>query len=614
MFGYNGRIALIDVTNRTARTIEFDEDFAEKYIGGSGMGTFFLLKYCTPRTDPLEPGNPLIYMTGPFQGTGVPTSGRHQLVTCSPLTGAFLESDAGGTFGFHLKRSGFDGLIIIGRSEKPLLLTVLDGTIGFRDALDLWGLDTMETAEKITGTYGKNTGISCIGPAGENQVPLAGVFHDGNDARAAGRGGAGAVMGSKNIKAIVARGNAVTEVRDRSSLAESIRTMNGVLKERAAGLTLYGTAGGTALAEEYGDLPVKNWKEGVFPAAGSITGQKMAETMLAGNYGCMACPIRCGRVVELDGRKCGGPEYETVAMLGSCCLVEDLEVISRANDLCNRYGLDTISTGSVIAFSMELYEKGLLKDRDTESPIRWGDGNALLDLVEKIAFKRGIGSLLGQGTKKTAEKIGKGAGACAIHSKGLEFPAHDPRCFKSLASGYATSVRGACHLNSYSYAWERSASFPEMGYPEKCDRTKDAGKGMMTAKFQNLSSMLDSLKICKFVLLSGVDISIMRKWLKDIVGRDMSQETFLETGERIYNMKRLFNAGLGFDRADDTLPERILRGKRGSGGSADLLPDLEMQLQEYYDFRNWDENGLPTGPLLRGLGLGEFVNWLPGKR
>ncbi|MFP4482003.1 MAG: aldehyde ferredoxin oxidoreductase family protein [Thermovirgaceae bacterium] len=612
MYGYNGKIALVDVTNRTARTIDFDEDFARTYIGGSGMGTFFLLKYCTPGTEALAPENPLIYMTGPYQGTGIPTSGRHQVVTRSPLTGAFLESDAGGTFGFHLKQAGFDGLVILGRSEKPLCLTVFEGIIGFRDAEDLWGLDTMETAEKVSEIFGRSMGLSCIGPAGENQVLLAGIFHDGPDARAAGRGGAGAVMGSKNIKCIVAGGNSTTKVMDRSSLTASIREKNALLKEKAAGLTLYGTAGGTAAAEELGDLPVKNWSEGSFPAVEAVTGQKMADTILADNYGCKACPIRCGRVVELDDRKCGGPEYETVAMLGSCCLVEDLETIARANDLCNRMGLDTISTGSVIAFSMELYEKGLLTEKSSETPIKWGDGSVVLELIEKMARKRGIGILLGQGTKKVAKKIGKGAEAFAIQSKGLEFPAHDPRCFKSLASGYATSVRGACHLNSYSYPWERSAAFPELGYPEKSDRTKDEGKGVMTAKFQNLSSMLDSLKICKFALLSGVDVGIMRKWLTDIAGWDISQKEFLETGERIYNMKRLFNTGMGFRRSDDTLPERILREARGSGGSPDLLPDLEMQLEEYYRFRNWDKEGVPEASLLRRLGLQEFINWLPG--
>ncbi len=614
MFGYHGRIALIDVTNRTAGTIEFDENFARSYIGGSGMGTFFLLKYCTPGTEPLAPENPLIYMTGPYQGTGVPTSGRHQVVTRSPLTGAFLESDAGGSFGFHLKRAGFDGLVILGRSENPLCLTVFDGVIGFRDAEDLWGLDTMETAGKVSELFGKNLGVSCIGPAGENQVLLAGIFHDGPDARASGRGGAGAVMGSKNIKAIVTGGDNTTEIRDRSSLTASIREKNALLKEKAAGLTLYGTAGGTAAAEEFGDLPIKNWSEGTFPAVESITGQKMADTILASNYGCMACPIRCGRVVELDGRKCGGPEYETVAMLGSCCLVEDLEMVARTNDMCNRMGLDTISTGSVIAFSMELYERGLLTEKNSEKPIRWGDGRMVLELTEKIALQRGIGVLLGQGTKKVAKKIGKGSEDFAIQSKGLEFPAHDPRCFKSLASGYATSVRGACHLNSYTYPWERSATFQELGYPEKLDRTKDEGKGVMTAKFQNLSSMLDSLKICKFAVLSGIDIATMRQWLKDIAGWDMSQEEFLKTGERIYNMKRLFNAGMGFRRSDDTLPERILKETRGSGGSADLLPDLELQLEEYYRFRKWDDEGIPEPPLLRRLGLEEFLNWLPRER
>ncbi|NBJ15513.1 MAG: aldehyde ferredoxin oxidoreductase, partial [Dehalobacter sp. 4CP] len=346
MNGYHGRIAVVDLTARASREIVFDEDFARKYIGGSGMGTFFLLRFSTPKTLPLSPENPLIFMTGPFLGSGIPTSGRHQVVTRSPLTGIFLESDAGGSFGFHLKQSGFDGLIIIGKAGSPTLLTIKDGRIGFEDASGVWGKDTMDTDAALRAVYGKNTGISCIGPAGEKMIPLAGIFHDGTDARASGRGGAGAVMGSKNLKAIVAGGSAVAAISDRKTLTGLISEKNAVLKEKGAGLNLYGTSGGMGLCEELGDLPIRNWKQGSWKEeVKSITGQRMAETILTGNYGCVACPVRCGRVVGIDGRNVGGPEYETMAMLGSNCLVDDLEAIARANELCNRLGIDTISTG-----------------------------------------------------------------------------------------------------------------------------------------------------------------------------------------------------------------------------------------------------------------------------
>ncbi|GAB6280921.1 MAG: aldehyde ferredoxin oxidoreductase family protein [Thermovirga sp.] len=610
MNGYHGRIAVVDLTAKTSREITFDDDFARKYIGGSGMGTYFLLNFCTPKTKPLSPSNPLIFMTGPFLGSGIPTSGRHQVITKSPLTGIFLESDAGGSFGFHLKRGGFDGLIILGKADSPSIMTVMDGKVGFEDAADLWGLDTMDTDASLKSLYGENSGVSCIGPAGEKLVFLAGIFHDGTDARASGRGGAGAVMGSKNLKAIVAKGSAAAPLSDRKRLAELVSRKNAILKEKGAGMNLYGTAGGMGLCEELGDLPIRNWKQGSWKEeVKAITGQRMAETILTGNYGCMACPIRCGRVVGIDGRNVGGPEYETMAMLGSNCLVDDLDAIARANELCNRLGIDTISTGSAIAFAMECYENGIITEAQAGMPLEWGSCDALNYLVKKIGEGEGIGSLLGKGTRAAARKLGKKAEHFAIHCKGLEFPAHDPRCFKSLAAGYATSVRGACHLNGYTYPWERSASFPEFGYDEKQDRGADVGKGIMNARFQNLSSLLDSLKICKFPMLLGVTLVDLGEWMKCVTGWDMDQDELETAGERIYNMKRLFNAGHGLGREHDTLPERILYEPRGSGGSAEALPDLGMQLEEYYRFRRWDDKGFPSPEKMEELGLREFANW-----
>jgi aldehyde:ferredoxin oxidoreductase len=610
MYGYHGRIAVVDLASKATRNLDFDEDFARKYIGGSGMGTYFLLKFCTPKTEPFSPSNPLIFMTGPFLGSGIPTSGRHQVVTKSPLTGIFLESDAGGSFGFHLKKSGFDGLIVLGRADSPAIITLLDGKVGFADAADLWGLDTMDTDSRLKTLYGPSAGVSCIGPAGEKRIPLAGIFHDGTDARASGRGGAGAVMGSKNLKAVVARGNVSVPLSDRKTLTELIAKKNAILKEKGAGMNLYGTSGGMGLCEELGDLPIKNWKMGSWKEeVKAITGQRMAETILTGDYGCVACPIRCGRVVGIDGRNVGGPEYETMAMLGSNCLVGDLEAIARANELCNRLGIDTISTGSAIAFAMECYENGLITETQAGMPLEWGSGDALNYLVRKIGEGDGIGALLGKGTRAAADKLGKKAEPFAIHCKGLEFPAHDPRCFKSLAAGYATSVRGACHLNGYTYAWERSASFPEFGYNEKQDRGVDEGKGVMNARFQNLCSLVDSLKICKFPMLMGVTMADLSEWMKCVTGWEMDQAELETAGERIYNMKRLFNAGHGQSRDQDILPDRILYDPRGSGGSAEALPDLDMQLEEYYESRGWDEKGLPPREKIEELGLREFANW-----
>jgi aldehyde:ferredoxin oxidoreductase len=471
----------------------------------------------------------------------------------------------------------------------------------------------METDAKLRGIYGKNMGISCIGPAGEKQVPIAGIFHDGTDARTSGRGGAGAVMGSKNLKAIVAGGSEMAPLKNRKKLGELISIKNSTLKEKGSGLTLYGTSGGMGLCEELGDLPIRNWKQGSWKEeVKAITGQKMAETILSGNFGCVACPIRCGRVVKIDGREVGGPEYETMAMLGSNCLVDDLDAIARANETCNRLGIDTISAGSAVAFAMECFENRIISEEQAGMPLEWGSGDALNFLVGKMGRKEGIGALLGKGTRAAARELGGGSDRFAIHCKGLEFPAHDPRCFKSLAAGYATSTRGACHLNGYSYAWERSASFPEFGYNEKQERGTDEGKGIMNARFQNLSSLADSLKICKFPLLLGVSLSDISEWMQCVTGWDMDQKELERAGERSYNMKKLFNVGHGLSRKDDILPERIIKEPRGSGGSAEALPDLELQLDEYYSYRKWDENGLPTVEKIEELGLREFIHWLVG--
>lgn len=604
MFGYHGVIALVDLAARKVQRIEIEEDLARKYIGGSGIGTYLLVKYGLPAMDPLDPGSPLIYMTGPFMGTGIPTSGRHQILARSPLTGGFGEADCGGSFGFHLKRSGFDGLVITGRSPSPVVLVAKDDEISFYDGGHLWGKDTFETEEALSREMPWGIGVSCIGPAGEKQVPLAGVLHDGIHARAAGRGGLGAVMGSKNLKAIVAKGKRLPSIADRKALNELIIESNNRMKEKGAGMRLYGTAGGMENAEKFGDLPIRNWKQGSWPeGAKAISGQALAQGLLTGDYGCIACPIRCGRVVTLDGLKMGGPEYESLAMLGSACLVDDLEALTRANELCNRYGLDTISTGGTIAFAMEVFEKGILTREEAGMDIPWGDAEVVLDLVHKIGRNEGIGAVLGMGSRKAAEKFGKGAEAYAIHSKGMELPAHDPRCFKGLASGYALSPRGACHLSSFTYPWERSATFPEFGYETVQDRKADEGKGIMTARFQDLMAVADSLKVCKFSISVGTRVEEYARWLSLVTGWDVSVEELLQTGERIFTLKKLYNAALGMRREEDTLPERILKEPRGTGESADTLPDLEKQLEEYYRYRGWSSEGLPTDETLERLGL-----------
>ena len=602
------KVGLVDLTSRTSENLTVSDDLLRKYIGGSGLGVYFLFRYGSPQADPLSPENPLIFMNGPFQGTGIPTSGRHQILGKSPLTDAFGESDSGGTFGYHLKRAGYDGLIFLGKASSPVYIAVLDGRIEIRDGAFLWGRDTFETEEELIALAGKPSAVACIGPAGERKVLLANVMHDGRNARAAGRGGMGALMGSKNLKAIVARGEGRPFMADEKVVRAKSAEKAKLYVEKMGAMTRFGTPGGVAFAEQNGDLPLKNWSMGSWSEeVKSITGEAMADTILTGNWGCTACPIRCGRDVAFNEIYGAGPEYETIGMLGSNCLISDLKAIGRGNDLCNRMGIDTISGGSAVAFSMELFERGIIDEAVVGYPLKWGDGEAMVRLLSDISEKKGFGALLAEGTKKAAEKIGRGAERYAMHSKGMDLPAHDPRCYKSLAAGYATSNRGACHLAGFSYSFERSAVYPDLGVDTVLDRTVDEGKGRLNVGFQNLMGVLDSLKMCKFPI-AMTTISDLLTWLNGVTGWDMDAPELLRAGERIFNMKKLFNMGCGLTKKDDSLPERILREPRGTGGSPDYLPDLEAQLREYYGERGWSEAGEPLPEKLRSLELEEFIS------
>jgi aldehyde:ferredoxin oxidoreductase len=604
------KIALVDLTSSETDIISIKDDMLRKYLGGSGLGTYLLFKYGSPKSEALSPENPLIFLNGPFQGTGIPTSGRHQVIAKSPLTDMFGESDCGGHFGYHMKKAGFDGMIFLGKASNPVYVALIDGKIDIRDGSSLWGKDSFDTEKLLLEKTGKPAGVACIGPAGERMVLLSNIMHDGPNARAAGRGGMGAVMGSKNLKAIVARGNAPVLMADAQSVRAKSAEKAKFYMEKLPAMTRFGTAGGVALAEQNGDIPLKNWSMGAWPEEiKSITGEAMAETILTGNWGCTSCPIRCGRDVAFDDIKGAGPEYETIGMLGSNCLINDLKAIGRGNDFCNRMGIDTISGGSAVAFAMELFERGIITRDDIGYSLEWGDGDAMLRLLNDIAERRGFGEVLSQGTRKAASRIGKGAEKYAIHSKGMDFPAHDPRCYKSLATGYATSNRGACHLSGFSYSFERSATYPDFGMDSVMDRSVDEGKGRVNVPLQNMMGVLDSLKMCKFPF-AITRIDDLLQWINGITGWDMNRDELMDAGERIFNLKRIFNIACGASAADDTLPERILKQPRGSGGSAQSLPDLEAQLKEYYPARGWSEQGIPTREKLNDLGLEEFLSWL----
>ena len=606
--GYWRKILHINLSDGRVWVQTPDEDLYRKYIGGSGIGARFLYDLTDGNTDPLGPDNPLIFMTGPFAGTPVPTSGRHQVIAKSPLTGIYGEGDAGGTWGPGLKRCGYDGIIIEGTSEKPAYVLVSEERVRILDAKDLWGRDTYETDRKLKEIHGENIVVSCIGPAGEKLIRLSAIMHDGSSARAVGRTGLGAVMGSKKLKAVAVSGNKKVPVADPEGLRSSIKEVVPTMVQKTFGMKQHGTAVGTVGAEKIGDFPLKNWACSVWDKVENISGQRMTETILAGRYFCESCVIGCGREVEIkEGpytMKGAGPEYEALGTLGGMCLVDSLEAIAYGAELCNRYGLDTISTGSAIAFAMELYEQGIIDKKDTGGlDLEWGSAEAMIEMVHQIGKGEGLGRLLGHGVREAARRIGGRTPAFAIHTKGLEFPAHDPRAFNSLALGYATSNRGACHLQAASYMFEKTAVMPELGIPEPKERFRTDGQGEFVKVCQDLMCILDSLKVCKLALYGGLRTTHVREWLKCVTGWDMDLEELMAAGERIFNLKRMYNVKCGITRKDDTIPGRILKQPRAEGGARGNLPPLERMLEEYYPARGWDSDGVPLKETIEKLDL-----------
>lgn len=610
MKGYAGKLLHVNLTKQESQVEGLTEHEARMFIGGSGLAAKRLWEMTGNETDPLGSENVLIFMTGPLTGTKVPLSGRHEVAAKSPLTGVYGECDVGGRWGTELKKAGFDGVVITGKSARHTYLWINENGVEFRDARHLWGLDTYEVSPILRAETDQKAIEACIGPAGERLARIASIMHDGRDARAAGRCGLGAVMGSKNLKAVVARGDKEVTVADPKSLSELTKELGPVILKNTRRLAEYGTSQVVTPAEELGDLPVRNWKKGRWQeGAEKLSGVTMARTILKSRYFCGACIVGCGRTVAIDhgeyaGVEGAGPEYETMALLGANVLLDDLEAVAKAHELCNRYGLDVLSTGAVIGFALEAAERGILRDaQGRKIDLDWGDGKSIVNMVESIGRRENLGYLFGEGVMRASAEIGEGCEAFALHVKGLEPPGHDPRAYNSLAVGYATGNRGACHLQGFSYAFERSVTMPEIGILEVQDRFGTIKKGELVAKTQDLMSLFDSLKLCKFTLYGGLKLTHALKFLNAVTGWDIGQAEILKTGERIYNLKRMYNVRCGITRKDDTVPTRMLREKRGEGGAAENLPPFAEALDEYYRYRDWDQNGIPTKTKLLELGL-----------
>lgn len=609
--GYMGKILDVDLTSGAVRTRDLTQRLADDFIGGTGIGARLLCEEGAYRADPLGPDNVLIFGTGPYTATNIPLSNRFGVCARSPLTYAFGEAECGGHWANDLKRAGFDLLLLRGRAERPVYLWIHDGQVEVRSAEHLWGRDTFDTHDTLRAEVGdEKAGVACIGPAGERLARIAAIMVDGRDGRAVGRTGLGAVMGSKRLKAIVVRGHGEFALADPDGLTRSVRSYQRDIVQQAKGFGRLGTAGGIPTHDKMGNWPIRNWRQGQWPeATEKISGARMAETILTARYYCGNCIIGCGRTVHVaEGPYAGieqaGPEYETISLNGANLLVDNLEAVQKANELCNRYGLDTISSGAVIGFAMEAYERGLLpKERTDGLEIVWGDPDVLVELTRRIGEREGIGWELGEGVLRLARKLGPAAEEFAVHVKGLEFPAHDPRAFYANGPAYATSARGACHLSSFAHAFQRVVTLPEFGYAEPVFRHDAARTPALVALGQNLMGLFDALKICKFILFGGIKPVHLLEWYNLATGRDLTLERFVEIGERIFTQKRLFNLAAGFTAADDRLPPRIVREPREVGGQPMPLPPYEQMIAALYRLRGWDERGVPTPALLERLGL-----------
>ncbi|NJE09367.1 aldehyde ferredoxin oxidoreductase family protein [Thermococcus sp. MAR1] len=605
MFAYWGKILRVNLTDGTIKEETFDEKFAKKWLGTRGFGIYFLLKEMDPTVDPLSPENKILYTTGPLTGTTAPTGGRYMVITKSPLTGYIAMANSGGFFGAELKFAGWDAIIVEGASDHPVYLYINDESVELRDASHLWGKTSTETEEALKEEIGdKRIRAALIGPAGENLVKFAAVMND--EHRAAGRGGVGAVMGSKKLKAIVVRGHKRVEVADRAKFTSVVKEKTDKLRNdpvAGGGLPKYGTAVLVNIINQNGLYPTKNFQYSQFEYAEEQSGEAMTAKYLIRNKPCYACPIGCGRVNKLPTLGITeGPEYESIWALGAHNGINDLASIIHANHMADEYGMDTISLGGTLATAMELYEKGLLKQEDLGEeapPFRWGNTEVLHYYIEKIAKREGFGDKLAEGGYRLAEMYNGVEYFMGV--KKQELPAYDPRGAEGHGLGYATNNRGGCHIKQYMIS-------PEiLGYPYKMD-PHDIGdeKVKMVILFQDLTALIDAAGLCVFTTF-GLGADDYRDMINAATGWDFSTEDYLKIGERIWNAERLFNLRAGLDPLkEDTLPKRLLEEPVRNGPNKGHVVRLHLMLPKYYKFRGWTEDGKITGEKLKELGLEEL--------
>jgi len=604
MNGYMGKILFVDLSAGEVWDEPLDVGEARAFVGGSGLVARMVYDVVDGDTDPLGPDNPLALMTGPLVGTAMPSAGRCSVCALSPLTGLWGEANTGGFIGPELRFAGYDGIIVTGRAEKPVWLSIVDGQAELHDATGLWGGDSYETQERVRERMGEpKARVACIGPAGENLAKMAAVMND--HGRAAGRTGLGAVMGSKNLKALGLRGKAKVPLADADGFKTVVRQIIAGLDEDMAAMSirLAGTAGYVDMALMYGDLPIRYYQQGEWENASNLSGVLMADQYQNRNVACYRCPIACGRETRAPSYgvdRVDGPEYETLGALGSLVMIDDQEAVIYAGHLCNVYGLDTISTGCTIALACEMFERGILSPADTDGlVIRYGDVQMLHRLIEMMARCEGFGEVLAEGSAALAEQFSVPELAVTVNR--LEVPMHDPRAFVGMAVTYALSPRGACHMEGDMYGVDtgQGPAF-ELGIVpgDRFEVTEE--KGRVAARQQAWRNLYNALTLCQF---QNPGVEPLLAALNAVTGWKLESEDLMMLGKRIVTLKRMLNLRRGLTRADDGLPALLLQ-PLDEGGTEGTVPDVCVLLSGAYAEYGWNpETGKPTRETLEELGL-----------
>jgi len=611
--GYWNKVLRIDLTKRKIEEEEIDDQTFELFVGGAGIGAKILWEEVPPEVKPFDPDNRLIFAGGAFQGYPVPGSAKFSVVSKSPLTNTYADSAAGAKWGPFFKRCGYDALIIQGKSDNPVYISIKDDEVKIKDAKDIWGLDSYQTVDEVKKEIGDpRASVATIGPAGEKLVKIACIGVDKHSF--AGRCGLGAIMGSKNLKAIAVNGSKKVPISNLSLLKEHNRRFFKEITKASieSQLRPHGTPALCITAEAFGDMPIKYWTGDTWPeGAKKVGAPNYTEVLSAKPYPCLFCPIGCHRNIEIKEPekyklKGIGPEYETVGMFGTNLLIDDVKAIAIANDICNRLGIDTISAGACIGLAMECYEKGLISKEDTDGmEIKWGDPDVLIELVKQMGNKEGFGSIFSGGTLEAAEKIGKNAVKLVAHVKGLDIPAHDPRACWGMVPTYTTGTRGACHMRGVEEDVEMSAFYiPEIGITE--ERAKffqKEGKAYLAAKMQDYCALINSLVLCVFMPDGGgLSFTSILDILNTITDWGWGVERAMKCGERIFTLQRLINLRDGYTKEDDVLPPKMhVPAKKGF--RAGKVPPFDDLLNEYYKLRGWNEDGRPTEEKLKELRL-----------